>query len=235
MKIGAKRLLTASLGLALLSVVFLYGVAVGRYELFPYEQVRVLRNVFEAEAGAEAESEREPETDPYGRWHKARESVGQGAIGHDTLDQLSALGYLGGYEPAEGAGGVTIFDAEKVQPGLTLFTSGHAPVVYLMSLTGEMVHKWQVTFENLWPDELPFEVEAEHRQFIRRAHVFPNGDLLAVFEYIGIFKLDTPSRSCAAGNGSTWNCRCSSSAKSDCQNDWIGRAGQREVARQTTS
>ena len=28
---------------------------------------------------------------------------------------------------------------------------------------------------------------------IRRAYVYPNGDLLAIFEYIGIFKLDKDS------------------------------------------
>ena len=103
------------------------------------------------------------------------------------------LGYLGGYEPADGTGGVTLLDTESVQGGLTLFTSGHAPVVYLMSLTGQIIHRWQVKFENLWPSKLPFETNVQHRQFIRRAHVFPNGDLLAVFEYIGMVKLDEDS------------------------------------------
>ena len=86
-----------------------------------------------------------------------------------------------------------MYDRSRVSDGLTLFSSGHAPVAYLISLDGEVVHKWEIHFEELWSRDLPFKTSDEHKQFIRRAHVFPNGDLLAVFEYIGIFKLDRDS------------------------------------------
>ena len=66
-------------------------------------------------------------------------------------------------------------------------------MAYLVSQAGEVVHEWAIAFEELWPRDLPFATVAEHKEFIRRAHVFPNGDLLAVFEYIGIFKLDRDS------------------------------------------
>ena len=57
------------------------------------------------------------------------------------------------------------------------------------------MHRWEITFEELWPGDLPMEISDQHneKEFIRRAHVFPNGDLLGVFEYIGIFKLDRDS------------------------------------------
>jgi hypothetical protein len=168
---------------------FAYGVGFGRYELFPFEQAQALRHALENWGDPT------PKAEPrhYGRWREARKAAGAGAIDNDTLDQLSTLGYLGGYERAKTEGGITVFDTENVQGGLTLFASGHAPVVFLMSLTGEIVHEWQIKFEDIWPDGLPFETERELRQFIRRAYVFPNGDLLAVFEYIGIFKLDKDS------------------------------------------
>ena len=57
------------------------------------------------------------------------------------------------------------------------------------------MHRWEVAFEQLWPGDLPFETEDhEDEEFIRRAHVFPNGDLLGIFEYRGIFKLDKDSK-----------------------------------------
>ncbi|MHC4089484.1 MAG: arylsulfotransferase family protein [Planctomycetota bacterium] len=178
MQISGKTLLLAAACLALLSLVFSYGVAVGRYQLFPFHQIRTLKgSIFQS-------------PDQYGRWHRSRETPDLASNKEEALERLSALGYLGGYAPATKAAGATTFDPSSVYDGLTIFSSGHAPVVYLISLAGEVVHKWEIAFEELWPLDLPFETSNEQKQFIRRAHVFPNGDLLAVFEYIGIVKLD---------------------------------------------
>ena len=184
MRINWRVLLLASSFLAFITLSFLYGVGVGKYGLFPYDQIRTLRDSFNAET-------RRSETRPDGRWERARESPGPASLDRETLDRLSTLGYLRGYTSAENAGGVTVLDARRVQHGLTLFTSGHAPVAYLVSQTGEVIHQWGITFDELWPRDLPFETG--NRGFIRRAKVFPNGDLLAVFEYAGIFKLDRDS------------------------------------------
>lgn len=181
MQFPAKILLLATACLALLSLVFSYGVAVGRYQLFPFDQIQTLRHSLS------------PRADQTGRWYRIRETPDLASIEEETRERLSALGYLGGYAPAPKAAGTTTFHASSVDDGLTIFSSGHAPVVYLISLAGEVVHKWEITFEELWPCDLPFEASEEHKQFIRRAHVFPNGDLLAVFEYIGIVKLDRDS------------------------------------------
>ena len=188
MKVNRKTLLLASSFLALFALACSYGVGVGRYRLSPYAQVRALGNSFRTIAG-------ETETKLYGRWGRARASRGLASDDEETLNRLSALGYLRGYTPAENAGGVTVLEAGSVEDGLTLFTSGHAPVAHLVSLAGELVHRWEITFEELWPGDLPMEISDQHneKEFIRRAHVFPNGDLLGVFEYIGIFKLDRDS------------------------------------------
>jgi len=171
--------------LALLGAAFAYGVAVGVYGLFPCGLLRELRRA----AGAE----RTPaERSPPGRWHQARAATDAGAQG--AAESLSAVGYLGAYAPARGPGGATTFDPARVEEGWTLFTSGHAPGAYLVAASGELVHEWEIDFDRAWPEGVPFPVWEDHRHFLRRAHVFPNGDLLAVFEYVGMVKLDGDSR-----------------------------------------
>ena len=120
-KVNRKTLLLASSFLALFALACSYGVGVGRYRLSPYAQVRALGNSFRTIAG-------ETETKLYGRWGRARASRGLASDDEETLNRLSALGYLRGYTPAENAGGVTVLEAGSVEDGLTLFTSGHAPV-----------------------------------------------------------------------------------------------------------
>ena len=116
-KVNRKTLLLASSFLALFALACSYGVGVGRYRLSPYAQVRALGNSFRTIAG-------ETETKLYGRWGRARASRGLASDDEETLNRLSALGYLRGYTPAENAGGVTVLEAGSVEDGLTLFTSG---------------------------------------------------------------------------------------------------------------
>jgi len=63
----------------------------------------------------------------------------------------------------------------------------------LMNMEGSMVHEWGITFEKVWPDPLPFRVDREHKEFLRRAYLYPNGDLVTIFEYVGLVKLDKDS------------------------------------------
>ncbi len=162
---------------------FFYGLPVGRYRIFPYYPLRdVFDRVVSSDDGA------------YGRWFASRATPGSSGLDEDEGRGLEALGYLPGYSPPPPASGVIRHEAERAQPGLTLITSGHDPVAQLLSMEGEVVHEWRTSFEELWPGKLPFRTLPEHRQFLRRARVLPNGDLLAIFEYIGIVKLDKDSR-----------------------------------------
>ena len=179
MKARWKALLVGSFCLGVVATVFAYGVAVGRYQLFPFDQLRTLRR--------QADS---LESNP-GRWATARDPAAM--VDRKTLERLGSLGYLRGYTPPGESSGAVVRKAVGVYEGVTLFTSGHAPVAQLISIDGEVVHEWAVAFEDLWPDDLPFNLWGEHKHFLRRAHVFPNGDLLAIFEYAGIVKLDKDS------------------------------------------
>jgi len=58
-----------------------------------------------------------------------------------------------------------------------------------MDLEGKTLHRWSYAFQDVWPDrEIP-----SRQAYWRRAHLFENGDLLAIFEARGIIKLDARS------------------------------------------
>jgi len=127
-----------------------------------------------------------------GRWERRR-TDGSAVDAPAVSDDLAPLGYTGGYTEGGDTKGAVMHAPERVQPGLTLFCSGHSTTVQLMSLDGAIVHEWRTSISELWPKGLPFMLAKEHTQFIRRAHLFENGDLIVVFEYIGIAKIDNDS------------------------------------------
>jgi len=59
-----------------------------------------------------------------------------------------------------------------------------------MDMLGNILHEWHYEVADAWPD-VPNTV---HSRFFRRAYAYPNGDLLAVFEGIGLVKLNKDSR-----------------------------------------
>ncbi|SCX81305.1 arylsulfotransferase family protein [Thiohalorhabdus denitrificans] len=85
--------------------------------------------------------------------------------------------------------GVVAHDPDRARQGLTLFTSGHGPKAYLLDMDGEVVHSWERPFSEVWDDTstVADPVPDSHTYF-RKARVFPDGDLLAI--YIGVG--DTP-------------------------------------------
>jgi hypothetical protein len=113
----------------------------------------------------------------------------------DLIEELSAIGYVAGAEPVGPRSGVTFHDTLRVQPGVNLFTSGHGPVALLVDMQGEVLHEWRVGFDELFPDHPHAEPGAgPRRNFWRVARLLPNGDLIAIWELYGIFKLDRNSR-----------------------------------------
>ena len=113
----------------------------------------------------------------------------------DLIEQLSAIGYLAGSEQAHDLHGVIQHDPQRVAPGLNLITSGHGPVALLMDMDGEVLHEWRAEFAQVFPDHPRFErAKEQRRNFWRDALLFPNGDIIVIWELFGIFKLDRDSR-----------------------------------------
>jgi hypothetical protein len=109
----------------------------------------------------------------------------------ELLEKLSAIGYVAGSDSAEGASGVTLFDAGAAHAGSNLMTSGHAPVALLMNMKGEVVHRWSAEFRKVFPDH-PKAAEP-NRNFWRIARLLSNGELVVIWELFGLFKLDRDS------------------------------------------
>jgi hypothetical protein len=109
-----------------------------------------------------------------------------------TAAQLGALGYLSGYEPFPERTGVLVHDPSQAFPGTNLYLSGHADAATLMSLDGEILHEWRSDFRQIWPGRrVSASAPTPHW---RRVHLYPNGDLLAIYEGLGLVKLDRESR-----------------------------------------
>ncbi|KXF79475.1 hypothetical protein ATN84_01275 [Paramesorhizobium deserti] len=95
--------------------------------------------------------------------------------------------------------GVTTYVSGKAHDGLTLYTSGDGPAAYLIDMNGKVVHEWRRPFSTVWPNgphgklwqagaQTVSKPQADPFVYFRQAHVFPNGDLLALYEGAG----DTP-------------------------------------------
>jgi len=179
---------------ALLGVSFVYGVLSSNYNWFP---LNVARSFFKSDKKELTDAEKELGFRNIGEgfWHMARQ-VGEEIDEKDRaagLEKLASLPYLSGVNKAPDSQNVTIFDETLAYDGLNFFVSGHGPEAMLMDMEGRILHKWRFSFQDAWPDPLPFEESYLHKTFWRRARLFPNGDVLAVFEGIGIIRVDRES------------------------------------------
>jgi len=108
----------------------------------------------------------------------------------EQLQQIMALGYVSGSTAPPAQEGVTVHDAGRAQPGLNLVLSAHDAQAALMAMDGTVLHAWQKKYDEVWPGA---EALSQYQGFFRRAFLYPNGDLLAVFENSGLIKLDRDS------------------------------------------
>jgi hypothetical protein len=86
-------------------------------------------------------------------------------------------------------GGVTAYDPARAVNGYTLYTSGEGQRAVLISMTGEILHKWQLPFSAIWDDTASVKnPRPDSMIHYRDAYLYPNGDLLVIYEAVG----DTP-------------------------------------------
>ncbi len=136
-------------------------------------------------------TQRPPPFDP--RWHLARPAA-TAAPNSGTRDgKTGVVPYMQGVKAAPAVANVTAFDPAQAWVGLNLMVSGHAPEAVLMDMKGNVLHRWRRAFQDVWPGPLPADEGQLNTTYWRRAHLFRNGDLLAIFEGIGLIKLDKAS------------------------------------------
>ena len=107
-----------------------------------------------------------------------------------NLSIIKSLPYLQGYKPVPEKTGVIRYDRKAACPGLNFYLSASVPGAFLINMRGELVHKWMIN---------PKEVGLPEESHCRRAHIFPDGRLLGIFEGDGklsgpLIKLDLDSR-----------------------------------------
>jgi hypothetical protein len=94
------------------------------------------------------------------------------------------------WQPARtDARGVVRYDPVKAQRGLTLYSSTHDQRAFLIDMNGNVVHQWALPYSRIWDKSAAVAAPMPAPYiYIEKAHVFPNGDLLALYTAIG----DTP-------------------------------------------
>jgi hypothetical protein len=107
----------------------------------------------------------------------------------EKLEKLKALPYLQGSTVASDNINVTVHDQAVAYDGVNLYNSGHGPEALAIDMNGKVLHRWRFPIDNIWPD-VP---KTPHGSFWRRVYWYPNGDILAIFEGIGMIKLDKDS------------------------------------------
>ena len=108
-----------------------------------------------------------------------------------AMERLGAIGYVAGSVETDRRG-VTVHSRREVSAGLNFYASGHGPEAVLMDMDGKVLHRWRKAFEDVWPDAVKDRKKLGAKWW-RRAHLYENGDLLAIFEGLGLIKLDKSS------------------------------------------
>ena len=130
-----------------------------------------------------------------GRWRPLAGDDGPGpldAAQRARAEELATLGYVSGTRPPSAGDGVSVLDPVRVQPGLDLVVSGHAPEAVLMRNDGSVLHAWRCTAAEAFPGREG--ADAPTVQCWRRARLLPDGKLLAIYESYGLVCLDRDSR-----------------------------------------
>lgn len=175
----------------LVVAVFCIGLGAGglivKTRAFPYPQVSALLRQIRGGRQTTAETT--------GHWRPVRGELAGAELTEDQLrevERLMALGYVGGSVAAGPAAGVTTYDEDLAFAGLSFVVSGHAPEALLIDMAGRVLHTWRHDFADAWPGRVLPEGEVNH-EFWRRATLLPNGDVLAIFEGLGLIKVDSGS------------------------------------------
>ena len=138
----------------------------------------------EPEPSPEPAAAAAPGDSSQGKWRRARE---------EAAADVKALPYLQGYRPAQDRPLVSQHDLGATFQGLNLYVSGHAAEAVLMDMAGRTLHRWRYPLRRLWPD-LARDPGMAKLEYWRRAYLYPNGDLLGIYEGLGLVKLDARSR-----------------------------------------
>ena len=135
-----------------------------------------------------------------GRWRKTGSLSNNRPVSEKQrrmIEKLQSIGYLTGSKPAPAESDVTVYNDKLAYNSLNLIVSGHAPEALLITMSGDIIHRWSCGLTKAWPELVTKKASAtkywKSKMYWRRAHLMGNGDLYAIFEGVGIIKLDKNS------------------------------------------
>lgn len=141
---------------------------------------------------------------PHGRWHVGdwrevsfEEQQNLSTEQRAEIERLRSIGYLSGSEPIPLQSGVTVYEKGRVFDGLNFYTTGDVPGAVLMDMEGRVLHKWAHGYIDAWiasPDRPELRPSPKGSGFWRRAYLFDDGEVLAVFDGLAILKVDRDSK-----------------------------------------
>ena len=129
-------------------------------------------------------------TPPRGHWYRATDVQPMAMTAEQVARSkaLEGIGYAAGMEPAgDFHGGAQTLIPASTQPGFNFYTSGHGPDAFLIDSSGQVRHRWHKPIAEVWPDkDVSFA-------YFRKARLFSEGRVLAIFEGFGLVALDVDS------------------------------------------
>jgi hypothetical protein len=174
-----RRTQAAAIVLAVMAASATYGFLVHSHHVFPYVLLKRSFTRFQPHAH---------------RMHRRHVKPGDDDLtSPDAIQHLANLPYLQGYRPATAGGIIRVHDQVLSEDGLNFFTSGHAPVATLMDMNGTVVKTWAADPVKSFPAAV-LEKHKAHEYFLRDAELLPDGGIVAMFDEIGLVRLDAASR-----------------------------------------
>ena len=123
-----------------------------------------------------------------GRWHLAHTAESLGSEEERRRARVMSSPYLAGSRVAEARSGVTTLDPQRSQPGLNFYVSGHAAEAHVLTNEGRPLTHWAL------PVRRAFPTAPASYDYWRRAQPLADGSLVAMYQGVGLVKLDRDSR-----------------------------------------
>jgi hypothetical protein len=110
------------------------------------------------------------------------------------IARLEALGYAATEPALPVPPGVNVYDETRAYEGVNFFVSGHGTDALLVDMEGKVLHRWSKRFDQLWPRRSVLLRDSKSSaHYFRRGYPQPNGDLIVIFEGLGVARLDWSS------------------------------------------
>jgi hypothetical protein len=104
--------------------------------------------------------------------------------GSDDPDSWYAVDFAPRQSDAKG---ILTSNKAKAAPGYTLYASTLTTSASLVDLDGNVVWSWELPFHDAWPNPVHLRKTAkEENIFWRKAVMYPNGDLLVIYDGVGV-------------------------------------------------